>query len=178
MVFKGNRYKVYEGGRVWSYVSGKFLKPFTNERGLPIYGFGWHGVQISMSRLLLTTFVRPPKQGEKALHWDDDPSNNALDNLRWGTDKDNKDDSKRNGTRAFGERMGTAKLTEKQVLEIINSPKYYGYARDLAKRFGVKKGTVVDIKRGLWWAHLRGHHANGTGQRIRKDQKASSPRER
>jgi len=31
-------------------------------------------------------------------HWDDDPANNRLENLRWGTRSENRKDSVRNGT--------------------------------------------------------------------------------
>jgi len=47
--------------------------------------------------LVLTAFIgeRPP--GAEGCHWDDDPSNNFLPNLRWATSSENKLDRVRNG---------------------------------------------------------------------------------
>lgn len=48
-------------------------------------------------RLILEAFVGPCPEGMEGCHWDDNPANNALSNLRWGTDSDNSFDSVRNG---------------------------------------------------------------------------------
>lgn len=47
--------------------------------------------------LVLEAFVGPRPDGMWGLHWDDDPWNNRLDNLRWGTPTDNAQDAIRNG---------------------------------------------------------------------------------
>ena len=39
-----------------------------------------------------------PEYKKCVLHWDDDPHNNRVENLRWGTQKENFEDSVRNGT--------------------------------------------------------------------------------
>ena len=52
---------------------------------------------ISLHSLVLEAFVGPRPDGMFGLHWDDDPTNNCLDNLRWGTPTDNAQDSIRNG---------------------------------------------------------------------------------
>jgi hypothetical protein len=48
-------------------------------------------------RLILEAFAGPGPQGALALHADDDPTNNTLANLRWGTRSDNLYDAVRNG---------------------------------------------------------------------------------
>lgn len=40
-------------------------------------------------RLVLAAFVGPCPEGMEALHLDNDPSNNRLDNLKWGTPSEN-----------------------------------------------------------------------------------------
>lgn len=47
--------------------------------------------------LVLETFVCPRPEGMFGLHLDDDPTNNDLSNLRWGTRSDNAHDAVRNG---------------------------------------------------------------------------------
>lgn len=48
-------------------------------------------------RMVLEAFVGPCPDGMEALHWDDDPFNNKLTNLRWGTRSENMRDKVRNG---------------------------------------------------------------------------------
>lgn len=53
---------------------------------------------LKVHRALLEAFVGPPPEpGMFALHADDDPQNLSLDNLRWGTRLDNRDDARANG---------------------------------------------------------------------------------
>jgi hypothetical protein len=47
--------------------------------------------------LVLEAFVGPRPDGAYGLHWDDDPSNNRVENLRWGTPSENMYDKVRNG---------------------------------------------------------------------------------
>src|SRR6266567_540688 len=54
---------------------------------------------LSIPRLVLETFVGPCPPGKECCHWDDDPSNNNLSNLRWGSHFDNTEDIERNGGR-------------------------------------------------------------------------------
>lgn len=69
-----------------------------------------------ISRLVLFAFVGPPPPGKPwALHEDDDPSNNTLPNLRWGSAKENKADSIRNGTAWMGGRRGRAQREAEQA---------------------------------------------------------------
>ena len=48
-------------------------------------------------RLVLEAFVGPCPEGMVACHWNDDPSDNRLENLRWDTEKANQADKMRNG---------------------------------------------------------------------------------
>lgn len=56
--------------------------------------------QKRVHRLVLEAFVGPCPPGMECCHWDDDPKNNHLSNLRWDTRSANKYDSVRNGTHA------------------------------------------------------------------------------
>jgi hypothetical protein len=47
-------------------------------------------------RLVLETFVGPCPEGMEACHWNDDPTDNRVDNLRWASKSDNRHDSLRN----------------------------------------------------------------------------------
>lgn len=48
----------------------------------------------------------------------------------------------------------TPKLSEEAVREIRDAPRYYGYARDLAEKFGVSPATIYGVRRGKGWANV------------------------
>lgn len=54
----------------------------------------WH---VKVHQLVLLAFVGPCPEGMEVLHWDDNPRNNHLSNLRYGTRQENIEDAKRNG---------------------------------------------------------------------------------
>ena len=96
-------YEVSNRGRVRSWwrrgPSGKMgdtpriLKEYPD----PVYIVRANGEARIIARLVLLAFVGPPPEGKSlALHYDDDPSNNNLSNLRWGSHRDNAEDFRRN----------------------------------------------------------------------------------
>lgn len=52
---------------------------------------------IHIANLVLEAFVGPCPEGMECCHWDDNQSNNRLDNLRWDTHANNVRDGYRNG---------------------------------------------------------------------------------
>ncbi|OKH70800.1 hypothetical protein EB72_24710 [Mycobacterium sp. SWH-M1] len=52
-------------------------------------------------RMVLEAFHGPCPPGMVAAHWDDDPRNNAIGNLRWATPSENAYDAVRNGSHHF-----------------------------------------------------------------------------
>lgn len=107
-------------------------------------------VTCDVHPLILLAFVGPCPPEMECRHGDDDPSNNCISNLCWGTRLENVADRHRNGITPAGSNNGGAKLTDDQVTEIIA---LHGTVKngDLAKRFGVCKGTIERITGGRKW---------------------------
>lgn len=80
--------------------AGRIVGTSLDENGRPRAVLRRDGKAVvrRVHRLVLEAFVGLPAPGEQACHWDDNPANNRLDNLRWGTRSDNALDSVRNGT--------------------------------------------------------------------------------
>ena len=85
-------YKVSNKGRVYSYVSNKFLSPAPNEVT------GYINVLLTKSkkskfypvhRLVAAAFIENPKNAPVVNHIDADRTNNCVDNLEWCTHKEN-----------------------------------------------------------------------------------------
>jgi hypothetical protein len=70
--------------------------------------------RLYVHRIILTTFKGEPEPGMYGCHYDDDPSNNALSNLRWGTPQDNGADVRRNN-----QSRKALSVTHKRMLERI-----------------------------------------------------------
>ncbi|MBB0990059.1 hypothetical protein G6009_00955 [Dietzia sp. SLG510A3-30A2] len=58
-------------------------------------------VYRNVHKLVAEAFIGPCPEGALVLHFDDDRSNNHVENLRYGTHGDNRFDSVRNGTHAW-----------------------------------------------------------------------------
>lgn len=98
-------------------------------------------------RLVLTVFDRPPREGEQGCHRNGDPTNNALPNIRWGSQSHNWNDRKRHGIyRSY------SKLTHEQVAEIRRRAGLKNSAASIGRHFGVSDTQIRNIIRGDQWA--------------------------
>jgi DNA-binding XRE family transcriptional regulator len=125
----------------------QLLKPSFDGARIAVYlgdgqGNNW---SPSVANLVLTVFIRPPEKGEVARHLNDpDPFNCNVENLEWGTRKQNSHDI----TRHHG-KHSRAKLTAVQVQEIRKRlATKTEMQKDLAKEYGVSQGTITLIKQG------------------------------
>lgn len=87
-------------------------------------------------------------------HLDDNPWNNNVANLEWGTRLENTSDKIRNGGLPIGERSGSHKLTETQVLEIREKFSGDKSSTDLSEEYGISKNSILKIVNGETWKHL------------------------
>jgi hypothetical protein len=113
--------------------------------------------KISAARLILFTFVGPPPDDRrnKARHIDDNVENNRLDNLIWGTQKENIQDAVRNGRRTtYGEFVKSGKLTQIEIEFIRDNCTPWSRkngVRALANRYNVHESTIYNIIHNLTW---------------------------
>jgi hypothetical protein len=107
--------------------------------------------------LVLEAFVGPRPSGTECRHLNGNRQDNKKSNLAWGTRRQNSADKVLHGTANSGTRNGGAKLTEKQVWEILelNSQKKMNQQM-IAKMYGVSTGAVLRIVTGKRWSHLTG----------------------
>lgn len=114
--------------------------------------------RVGVHRLVLETFVGPCPEGMECCHIDGNPSNNKLENLKWGTHLENMRDRDRHGTKAEGERIGTSKLKKEEVKTIKRLLKenegIYGTYAKLARMFNVNITIICDIRDKRWWKHI------------------------
>ncbi len=91
-------YQVSDHGRVRSLRTGKILKAGMNRRHRHVALCSGGGKSFRVHRLVMEAFVGPLPEGMEVRHLDDDPDNNRLSNLVYGTRSENMLDRVRNGT--------------------------------------------------------------------------------
>lgn len=152
-------YCVGDDGSVWSRLqSEKWRRMATKTRkdgrvcvDVRVDG---HRVEYRVGTLVLLAFVGPRPVGMECCHWDGDPSNNHLYNLRWDTRKGNVADSIRHGTFFRGARPRSTKLTTEQVVKIRELSEAGMPFGSIAKIFSIDWTSVRDIVRRKTWKHV------------------------
>jgi hypothetical protein len=134
------------------YYGGKILKPAKYSNGYLCINLGIAtcGLQISLHRLILTTFVGPCPDGMEGCHNDGNKKNCRLSNLRWDTRKNNAIDRVNHGV-SRGEKNPGSKLTDHAVRLIRTSNKPDTY---WAEKFGVRPTIIYQARRGRTWKHV------------------------
>lgn len=145
-------YEINKQGIVRSLMSAniRYLTVSVNQCGYPIASVKSDAGKfrnVHLHRLLLTTFVRPPKNGEHGLHKDDNKLNFELDNLYWGNDQDNANDRIKNC-------RTTTTLTKDQIIEIRKHPRSYGSNTKLGEKYGVTRNAISKIVNRVTWRHI------------------------
>lgn len=106
-------------------------------------------------RLVLEAFVGPRPRGMVCRHFPDrNPSNNRLDNLQWGTCRENAADKKVHGTTTPGSKNPSAKLSEADAIEVRRLAYQGKTFVEIGAKFGITSGAAGDILRGKTWKHL------------------------
>jgi hypothetical protein len=109
-------------------------------------------------RLVLLAFVGPPPEGTQAMHADDNPQNNRLDNLSWGTWSENQAQRVRNGRLPRGEDFSSSKLTAEKVRQIrarwAAENGRRGLQAALGHEFGVTPQNISSVVKRRTWNHI------------------------
>jgi len=130
---------------------------------------GTHGREyVSLSRLgkvqkrfvhhlVLEAFIGPRSEGTECCHYDGNPINNVLSNLRWDTPANNAKDKLRHGTHSVpeysrqGEKHPSSKLTADDVGKIRAQLAAGDACTDIAEKYRVSRSAISDIKRRKTW---------------------------
>lgn len=111
----------------------------------------------SVHCLVLKAFVGPRPDGMEGCHWDGNPANNRLSNLRWDTPAGNLADAMRHGTKrgpknpARGERHHEATLSFEQVEAIREAIAAGVHKKVLAAQYGVSLRSIYNY----WHGYVR-----------------------
>ena len=133
------RLNVYKGHGGYLYVS---ISTNGKQRSIPVHV------------LLTDTFMFPRPEGYEVRHLDGNPLNNSLNNLTYGTKKDNAQDRIKCGNHTIGIKHGRAKLTE---FDVHNIRYFYSIGESIAsmaRRYKRGESTIRDIVKKRNWKHI------------------------
>lgn len=132
---------------------GKVLKPWAQKRGRYLavsIRDGATSKKRTVHSLVAEAFLGPRPAGMDVMHLDGNRANNTLENLKYGTRKENL-----NQTYEYGGRQASGKLTKEDALDIKRRLRAGEHPIDLAKEFGVNHAAVYHIRNGTTFAWLR-----------------------
>lgn len=163
------KYLVSNMGNVKS-IRGNILRPFDRMKNKAPSYRGYQTVHLvgpkvksryenkTVHSLVMMAFVGPRPQGYVINHINGIKWDNRLDNLEYCTVSHNRKEDFIHGRQSLsGEKNTQAKLTERQVLEIVSLYKSGGHTfRSLAERFGIYYTGISNIMSGRCWGYLTG----------------------
>jgi len=146
------RYAADTHGRIWSQAKGdwRILAPASSSKGYLTVTPAVDGKYKTrlVHRLVAEAFYGPaPNHDAQVRHLDGDQTNNAPDNLDWGTQEDNWSDRRAHG-KGSGESHHAAKLTIEQVREIRTGS---DSQREAAHKYGVDQAAIWSIRNNKTW---------------------------
>lgn len=122
-------YAIEEDGRVWSYLSNKYLKHIDSSRGYYIVTLVKDKVKkyYKIHRLIAETYIPNPDNKPFIDHINRDRKDNRIDNLRWATQSENNQNKTVHKTNKLNEQYISYDTTLKYYLFSItrNGIKHY-----------------------------------------------------
>jgi len=137
-------------GPCWVWIGTKHFKPNYE------YGIFWRGDRrILAHRWVYEFYVGEVSEELVVCHSCDNPSCVNLQHLFAGKPKDNADDRDAKGRQAKGGQIGSAKLSEADVIQIRGRLAAGERQYLIARSFGIDPSAVCNINRGKNWTHVR-----------------------
>lgn len=97
---------------------------------------------ITIHKLMTTNFFGPRPKGMQVRHLDGNKENNSLNNLKYGTALENSEDRRKHFKTCFGDKIGTSKLSNEDVIKIRSSKLTQ---KQLSKEFNVSIANISMI---------------------------------
>lgn len=153
-------YAVTKEGKVWSYLSSKFLAPKKHNAGYQMVCLNncGHKSYRTIHRLVAESFLENFENKATVNHKDGNKKNNNVSNLEWSTQSENNKHAYEKGLNPGYDKKGskhpraTLNETQVRVIKHILSLKQLTH-NEIAIFFNVKKNTIDAISTGRNWSH-------------------------
>ena len=156
-------YRVGNDGTVWSCRRNNVWTKLklANHKGYSkvfLYDKNGKAYNFQVHNLVLVAFVGARIDNLQCRHLNGVKSDNRLENLKWGSAKENADDRKNHNKTARGERHRSCKLSNQDVIKIRTLYETGNfYLRELADKFNVSLQNIHYIVTNKYWTHIDGN---------------------
>lgn len=135
------------------FYKGKILNPTVNAQGYLWFSIG-SSKHLRVHRAIALAFIPNPNNYPFVNHIDGNKLNNEISNLEWCTNQMNCEHAYAVGLN-FKHLKDSAKLKKSEIIEIkklllLNTP-----VKVLASKYDVSNSTILSIKKGHTWAHIK-----------------------
>lgn len=147
-------YQVNTKGGALRTIKAREMKLGRHDFGYPrvVTSFMGKRCTLLIHQLVAEAFLGPRPKGLIVRHLDDNPENNAVSNLAYGTHMDNARDKQRNGHQPVGEQISWSRLTAEVVEEIrVRREENRHTLTAIAKDYGISEAYAWKICHGLVW---------------------------
>lgn len=152
----GNVRAIFVGGKHGHRKPFRILSPYRKPNGYVFVHLkpppGRKGHSRYVHRIMLESFVGRCPEHKETRHLNGVRHDNRIENLAWGTRKQNDQDKDAHGTRPVGSSHHCSKLTEDAVRRIRESS--HLTLKLLSSLYGVSKSTIGSVISRTTWKHL------------------------
>ena len=110
--------------------------------------------RVLVHHLVLEAFGGPRPDGAICRHLNGQRDDNRIENLAWGTMRENAEDRSNHGRSNAGERSPSAKLSPSKVVQIRRLKSEGVTYRSLIALYGVTKSALLDVVKGRTWRNV------------------------
>jgi hypothetical protein len=154
---RDDRYLIGSDGSVYSTNTMRYIKQTDDKNGYQQIALGRRRT-AKVHQIVLEAFCKEERDNRVVRHLDGNPKNNRVENLKWGTRKENHHDMIGHGRIAGGlpgEQNHKAIKTNADVLEMRRLRRYGMRNKDIARLFGVSASYASTICVGKTaWKHV------------------------
>lgn len=145
--------KVPHERKGFEFIKERILKQHIKRYSFVVLSKNRKKINKTVHRLVALAFIPNPENKPQVNHIDGIKYNNCVENLEWCTIEYNNNHALVNNLKPKGENHGSAKLSEKEVIEIRNINNSLS-VRDIAKTYNVQKCTISKILKRKTWKHI------------------------
>ncbi len=129
---------------LWVSTCGKIFTEFEQKKRGRYFYINYKGKKIDVHRIVAQTYLDNPDKKPWVLHFDDNPENNNISNLRWGTALENSADAIRNHVEKLHPGLAK-KIDHKFYKDILKSFELGMSQIELAKIWNVCPSRISQI---------------------------------
>lgn len=156
---------IYSIGRAGNW-TGCFIKNSINHKGYARVTLSKSGVKktFSLHRIVLDSFTDNECNKEQVNHINGKKLDNRLINLEWCTASQNVTHAYSNGLAVAPKGVQKSKLSELDVLTIVNRYKNGERLKEISNSYCVSEQTLSSIVTGRSWSHVTGIKLRNIGK--------------